>query len=264
MAIIPPELIDAVLDFLHDDRVVLYACAVVCKAWLPSCRFHLFSCILLHTWNAQKFSTLLDSPLHTSAITPYVRSLYLLEGRGRDSTGPPWLNKGVLRIAALTSVTKLQLEYLKWEELEDDSRTALASILPRLEELHFLHSYFETFGQLVDLICICRSLRRLRLEVNPMVDEPAVELEKLPSPGSLQGLDLDSYHCDNTIRWLLMHEHSYANLTTLIMRSVYQEHVPSLARFLRALGRTLRFFNVGVRMIAGVEGQLPHLFVTSC
>lgn len=37
-----PELLDLVLDHLHDDRPSLQACAVVCKAWLVSCQFHLF------------------------------------------------------------------------------------------------------------------------------------------------------------------------------------------------------------------------------
>ena len=40
---IPSELYDHTLDFLHNDRAALSACSVVCKAWLPSSRFHLFS-----------------------------------------------------------------------------------------------------------------------------------------------------------------------------------------------------------------------------
>ncbi|OCH90371.1 hypothetical protein OBBRIDRAFT_825968 [Obba rivulosa] len=37
-----PELFDIVIDFLHDDHVTLHNCSLTCRAWLPSCRFHLF------------------------------------------------------------------------------------------------------------------------------------------------------------------------------------------------------------------------------
>lgn len=37
-----PELIDLILDHLHDDNPSLQACSMVCKAWLVSCQFHLF------------------------------------------------------------------------------------------------------------------------------------------------------------------------------------------------------------------------------
>ena len=36
-----PELIDLVIDYLHDDNKALRACALVAKAWLPSSSFHL-------------------------------------------------------------------------------------------------------------------------------------------------------------------------------------------------------------------------------
>ncbi|CAL1711933.1 unnamed protein product [Somion occarium] len=37
-----PEIVDLILDHLHDDKASLKACSLVCKAWLTSCRFHLF------------------------------------------------------------------------------------------------------------------------------------------------------------------------------------------------------------------------------
>ncbi|KAG7447428.1 uncharacterized protein BT62DRAFT_892499 [Guyanagaster necrorhizus] len=38
----PPELCDRFIDFLHDDRKALKECSLVCRAWIPASRFHLF------------------------------------------------------------------------------------------------------------------------------------------------------------------------------------------------------------------------------
>lgn len=43
----PPELSDAVIDFLHDDKKTLRECALVCKAWVATSRLHLFQEITL-------------------------------------------------------------------------------------------------------------------------------------------------------------------------------------------------------------------------
>ncbi|KAJ7664698.1 hypothetical protein B0H17DRAFT_1019602, partial [Mycena rosella] len=44
---LPLELVDYTIDFAHLDQDTLYACSLVCKAWLPSARYHLFSRITL-------------------------------------------------------------------------------------------------------------------------------------------------------------------------------------------------------------------------
>ncbi|KAH9935362.1 uncharacterized protein B0H18DRAFT_975527 [Fomitopsis serialis] len=39
---LPPELTDIIVDHLHDDVYALSACALTCRAWLPTVRFHRF------------------------------------------------------------------------------------------------------------------------------------------------------------------------------------------------------------------------------
>src|SRR5262245_61527426 len=43
MAPLCNELQDMIIDFLHDDPRTLRRCALLCKSWLPSLRFHRFS-----------------------------------------------------------------------------------------------------------------------------------------------------------------------------------------------------------------------------
>ncbi|EKM51345.1 uncharacterized protein PHACADRAFT_263407 [Phanerochaete carnosa HHB-10118-sp] len=38
---LPQELWDMVIDYLHDDRITLLTCSIVCRSWLPSSLLHL-------------------------------------------------------------------------------------------------------------------------------------------------------------------------------------------------------------------------------
>ena len=40
---VPQELADMIIDHLHDDKKTLKMCSLVCKGWVPSSSFHLFS-----------------------------------------------------------------------------------------------------------------------------------------------------------------------------------------------------------------------------
>ncbi|KAJ7877013.1 hypothetical protein B0H13DRAFT_2195037, partial [Mycena leptocephala] len=44
---LPQELTDKIIDGLHDDMPSLRDCSLVCWAWVPATRFHLFSDITL-------------------------------------------------------------------------------------------------------------------------------------------------------------------------------------------------------------------------
>ena len=39
---LPQELIDNIIDHLHDDPLTLKSCSLVCKSWMPSATYHLF------------------------------------------------------------------------------------------------------------------------------------------------------------------------------------------------------------------------------
>ncbi|KAK0496474.1 hypothetical protein EDD18DRAFT_1166650 [Armillaria luteobubalina] len=42
MSVLPPEIVDTVIDYLHNDKAALEVCALVCKSWSISSRYHLF------------------------------------------------------------------------------------------------------------------------------------------------------------------------------------------------------------------------------
>ena len=44
---IPPEIVDRVIDYVHDDTKTLIACSLTARDWVPSTRLHLFEKISL-------------------------------------------------------------------------------------------------------------------------------------------------------------------------------------------------------------------------
>ncbi|KAK0447813.1 uncharacterized protein EV420DRAFT_1246316, partial [Desarmillaria tabescens] len=72
----PPELCDRIIDFLHRDHKALEACSLVCRAWIPASRFHLFECIhygVLAWSSSRAMVDLLDSSFCT--LFKYVREI---------------------------------------------------------------------------------------------------------------------------------------------------------------------------------------------
>jgi len=84
------ELYDYIIDFLHDDHGALHACSLVCRAWLPASRSHLFYHLTLRA-SRRIFLAIHSSP----HIASYVKKIsvhhsWVIE---RDSVFPPLLNK---------------------------------------------------------------------------------------------------------------------------------------------------------------------------
>jgi hypothetical protein len=64
--ILPQELTDWIIDYLHDDIETLSVCSLVCSSWLPASRYHKFSSITIP--NPWSFAT-------CPAAAPLVRKL---------------------------------------------------------------------------------------------------------------------------------------------------------------------------------------------
>ncbi|KAH9933315.1 uncharacterized protein B0H18DRAFT_1101996 [Fomitopsis serialis] len=129
---LPPELFDAIIDHLHDDRHTLATCALVCRGWLPASRMHNFHELSIHRYSIsqQPCELLCDS---TSTVLPYVRRLRLdLGGSSRDSASTfafesPWLNSMLprMRLRELTALQHFELRCLRWEYLSPESRACI-------------------------------------------------------------------------------------------------------------------------------------------
>lgn len=73
---LPPELCDIVIDHLHDDKLSLAACCLVCHSWLRAARYHLFDSIYVHCEkDAEAFNKFLEYLRSTPSIRAYIKDV---------------------------------------------------------------------------------------------------------------------------------------------------------------------------------------------
>ncbi|KAJ3551149.1 hypothetical protein NM688_g4888 [Phlebia brevispora] len=86
MNTLPQELIDYILDYLHDDKESLLLCCTVSKSWLSPCSFHLFAALTVRLpfhdelqssacTNSEPF---IDSMLQISRIYQHIQCLNIV------------------------------------------------------------------------------------------------------------------------------------------------------------------------------------------
>ncbi|KIM86665.1 hypothetical protein PILCRDRAFT_815901 [Piloderma croceum F 1598] len=264
---IPSELADTIIDCLHDDSRALASCSVVCRAWLPRSRFHLFEHILLEPSRLQLFD-LLDSPLST--IAPYVRCLHLEEGRGRYSYEPEWLNKALPRLAVFTAVESLEVDLARFDLLETETTRGLVSNFRMLRNLHFWHVKFRTFSQLVDVLGECPHLEHISFDClfyqdkwdTPHEGHPEIK-NSLPTscaqriPLHLRTFDLGSCEKNAILYWLLS-GNSCLVINTLRLRTVCLEETRAIGAFVRTLGPSLE--HLEINFAVSFEGDVEKAF----
>lgn len=128
---LPSELIDSIVDHLHDDKETLRICSLVSHRWLPSCLFHLFHHLTYLALRGEgSFTPLIDFLDNGKHLRPRIRSLTLdglntqeLCGRGQKSHGlsHPQLYRILCLLPALRSLELRKVSFrniMDWTEHE--------------------------------------------------------------------------------------------------------------------------------------------------
>ena len=99
---LPPELLDHIVDLLHDDQNALRKCCLVSKSWIPRTRKHLFAEIVLFTEERLESGKKMFPDPSTSPVCFTKRlcaeSIHVVEAAGAEAGG--WL-RGFSRIVHL-------------------------------------------------------------------------------------------------------------------------------------------------------------------
>ncbi|KAJ7458268.1 hypothetical protein B0H11DRAFT_2061495 [Mycena galericulata] len=142
---IAQELIDTILDFLHDDRASLLSSSLVARKWVPASRHHIFERIVINHFlaprrgfrdNAHTFLDICASP--RCSIIPAIRTVVLNVNTEFGPSGPQrQLLVDIINVLACAPVEKLifidhnslsgQPVCLSW----------LAPYIPGLQELSY-------------------------------------------------------------------------------------------------------------------------------
>ena len=103
---IPPELLDHVVDFLHDSSDALKSCSLVSKSWITRTRKHLFATIrFYHAEDLESWNTVFANPSTSPACytkTLIIGSPHVIAAAG---TGEDYWLSGFSRVVHLTMNT---------------------------------------------------------------------------------------------------------------------------------------------------------------
>ena len=148
------EIVDIIIDYLHDDFDTLKSCSLVCHAWLPASRFHLFDVVTCLRGQDATLKHFLAWAMSSPDATPYIRTVIIQpvsEKHTRQDDAPMWLaplqpiGLMVEDIGMLArSLNNLQHIVLRSVFLSASSSFALSSLSissnrPSLSALSILH-----------------------------------------------------------------------------------------------------------------------------
>ncbi|KAJ7127939.1 hypothetical protein C8R44DRAFT_779047 [Mycena epipterygia] len=240
-AALPRELCDLVVDYLHAERVTLGSCALVCRAWVPASRFHLFERISLSQKDghaAARLNDLLASPRATFAGAVRRLDLYnalaLVQIRQHGRVYLKTLLEIVPRISQLHHIQFLALSDLPFD------------VFPAFPKVHTLYLVGITAGPaLLRLADHLPSLTRLtlkrvhaipyRVHASPK-SSPTPQIEQLRSL-TVRGSSLAF------LGWMAI---LGPCTSALDLGDFCPSELPYLTEYLQTLGRSLESLRLGL------------------
>ena len=257
---VAPELQDRILDNLHDSKKDLSTCSIVCKSWLPTCRFHLFAGVIYNP----EFARFLDSSKHAlKTIAPYIKQV-IMKG--------PFSQKDETYISAhstlrLERVFKLHIQSFNWES---DEATSFIFSIPDTIFSHNLSSLtlrfiifpsFTVFTALLDAFVVLQELSIFDVTWGARHNLGASNQSIVLKQSSLKKLCIESCNNRQFLNWLLygvISEATFPNmndgeqpfrsfpyLVALTIHDILPGEGDILTGFMVALGESLEYLEVG-------------------
>ncbi|EPS97225.1 hypothetical protein FOMPIDRAFT_95356 [Fomitopsis schrenkii] len=157
---LPLELTDSVIDHLHNDERTLSVCALTCRAWLPTVRFHRFHHVSLSCDATRRFhEVLLASP----EVRALVHTLELHGQLGWPLDSPAWHGASYDFLKLLPAVTEAKLVGVYFE---DSVQEMFVANLMGLTRLTTYRCRFRSFYFFVTLIGSFPSLNTLSFSLS--------------------------------------------------------------------------------------------------
>ncbi|KAF8907941.1 hypothetical protein CPB84DRAFT_1768214 [Gymnopilus junonius] len=202
---LPQELVDHIIDHLHDELMTLQNCARVCRAWTPASRFHLFAKVSLKAASPQNGPALPQERckrLHAllvqcPEIISNIRELEVCEGSPLHhpysdvQSSTTWVTTERTLTALFKMLTHVKrfdfsatsLQF--WTLLPPTFQNALYALLslPTLSYIRLHSWHFPSFSTLVSFLSHCQNLRAFALSsTNIGNDGDGSDLDITPAP----------------------------------------------------------------------------------
>jgi hypothetical protein len=247
-----------IIDHLYYDKRALGNCGLVCRLWLPSSRFHLFSSILLSPRNMHRAVAALCPP--HSTIPPYVRCVDIYEHeRGR-------IHESLRQLPPMSAVENLALHGFHWDNQTSPSVDTLFPFFRNVKTLRLSSVEFNTLHSAFEFLSSATSLECLRLgpvygwgyeEINPE------SLTQFPLPPLKRITFERHFHMPALFDWLDLGR-SVARINSVTLHLKYVATIRSVSCYLQALGPVLEHL-----VIVGLGSNhesigMPIDIITAC
>ncbi|KZT71036.1 hypothetical protein DAEQUDRAFT_764260 [Daedalea quercina L-15889] len=177
---LPPELLEIVLDHLHDHAATLGTCALACRAFAHIARFHRFHAVKVDS--TARAIGLRELLAPSEDLGSLIQSLKLV---GYYSTS---ISELLLYLPSLHGLVELRLSRFTFTPDSTD-HALLALEFPALRRLHLHSCEAFLYRNLTALVSSIPSLDTLGIE-NVIVLEPGPPDDLQPPPATLRTLDL--------------------------------------------------------------------------
>ncbi len=243
---IPPELIDFIIDLLHDDLSSLSTCALVCSQWLARSRFNGFATVQLWPWRASQFFHLLEAPECT--FVSYVSRIEFDGNATRSSMANIPFDR-VLKFYSLTRVSNvrvIRLANVDWTAYPIPDQNHIISLLgqfTRLERLELDSFVSHDLRTIVQILCRFSALQHFsaHLRFSKYLEHAVQSAEQLRIPSGLKTVELNA---DEGIPVFLacLGAARSLDVRTVRLRNVTFDDLPYVRRALDTLSTKLRHF----------------------
>lgn len=266
--LLPQELIDRIIDQLHEDKSALASCALVNKQWVYRSHYHLFHTITLRADKEYIIDKFLDS-IHCQIprIRPFyldVRHIRFFQHTSRPfpecEQSTPLSHKLVSRLAFFPNVHALTISV--GGPIETTTSSILHSVFGHVTKLALRGLQFPDISKMTFLLSGFPALEVLDLQVDFVTryseEEQHLQSEySIPVFASLRSLQLDSWPSKALYPWfsshqrlpkltclaLVLDDHDPKHIGNLLAKfgpqleklRLYMDDLPDPSRFARAL-----------------------------
>jgi hypothetical protein len=252
-AVLPAELIDQVIDHLHDDVLALRACCLTSREWLPGARFHIFHDVLLSSPDrADAFVKLLVTWPH---LSHFIQCLIIQGDAYHIYAKLDYLDTVLPMIAPkLTRLRSLRVDNVTLAYANPKVLSALIHHFPALKEIYLSSVTFDRFRDFAALVVAHPLIERLgvgRIWWNGSMKETSrweYVLQSYPDSRSrLRHVSLNDTAAD-VLDWILSH-YRVLPIHTVTHSTISASLVPHMARFFHALGPSLEHLTFSIQSI---------------
>lgn len=246
----PLEIIDQIVDHLHDDPPSLRACALTSRMLRPASQYHLFSSLKISSLQRLQDCVLLLQ--QNPKLTIYVRELhYYAKAEWQRGIHPTWINDVAPALSSrLQNICILSFDYVEWGWPQYALPNELVEQVAQFRNVTELRLYSCHLGEYFNidkLTTAFPSLSRLHLDLCKWLN---FRINERPDDLFNPTLSLKSIHFGRLYpQYILMQwlekTPSMTSLKDVSFNVIEEYELPFLGNFLRALGPSIERLRLG-------------------